>query len=346
PATEPRPDPGPTTSTTAKDPAVAPAPPAPAKTGAEKGDSAGDPPPGAPKVVPPSARAAIGAVKRSGPNSTRKLIEALRPLQSLGLTRQEAIQLGFGRFPVGGYAHYTHDWLNPRFTPTFHLHEGTDVFATSGTPVRSPADGTLRQSQGAVGGLAAYVHEPNGTFYYLAHLQGFVPGQRSGQRVEVGDVIGYNGDSGNARGGPPHVHFEIHPRGGGPTDPKPYLDRWLDEALADVPRLIESLEAGRPRALISTGLTRHLATGSLGAFVAPVSPPRPHLLWAFSASPPGGALRLAEAEAAVAARDVDWSALTRRREGVLEAHREAEATARNVLAPLTPPSLHQVLGLT
>lgn len=342
--TEEPPSPGTTVAplpggTTTVPSAAGPPPPAP-----PGGDSPETPADKA-RVVPPGARAAIASVRRTPPNSTRKLLEALRPLQDLGLSQQEAIRLGFGRFPVGGLANFSHDWHYPRFTPVFHLHEGTDVFAAFGTPVRAPADGTLRRSQGAVGGLAVYVTEPNGTFYYLAHLRGYAPGQSSGQRVKVGDVVGYNGDSGNAVGGSPHVHFEVHPRGGGPVDPKPYLDRWLAEALADVPRLIESLEAGRPRALIATGLTRRLADGDGGAFAAPVGPPRDHLLWASSASPSGGALRLAEAEAAVAARGIDWSAMVRRQQAELEEQRVADASARGVLAPLTPPALRPMLGL-
>lgn len=336
PGTTVAPPPGGTTTTV---PSAA-GPPSPAPPGGDSPETPAD----KARVVPPGARAAINAVRRTPPNSTRKLLEALRPLQNLGLSQQEAIRLGFGRFPVGGLANFSHDWHYPRFTPVFHLHEGTDVFAAFGTPVRAPADGTLRRSEGAVGGLAVYVTEPNGTFYYLAHLRGYAPGQSSGQRVKVGDVVGYNGDSGNAVGGSPHVHFEVHPRGGGPVDPKPYLDRWLAEALADVPRLIESLEAGRPRALIATGLTRRLAEGGGGAFAAPVGPPRDHLLWASSASPSGGTLRLAEAEAAVAARGIDWSAMVRRQQAELEEQRVADASARGVLAPLTPPALRPMLG--
>jgi hypothetical protein len=312
---------------------------------ADGGDGA-VPPGGAARVVPPGAQAAIDAVKRSPANSTKRLIQALRPLQNLGLTEEEAIQAGFGRFPVGGQANFSDDWLFPRYTPTFHLHQGTDVFAAFGTPVRAPADGTLRQSDGAVGGLAAYVEEANGTYYYMAHLRGFVPGQSSGRHVKVGEVVGYTGDSGDARGGPPHVHFEVHPGGGGAVDPKAFLDRWLAEALADVPGLIDSLEGSRPRALLATGLTRRLADGRGGAFAAPAGPPRAQLLWASSANPAGGALRLAEATAAGAAGEVDWAAVARRQQAQADAERVADAQARAILGPLTPPSVRAVLGLS
>ena len=55
---------------------------------------------------------------------------------------------------------------------------------------------------------------------------------RPGTSVAQGQIVGFVGDSGNARGGPAHCHFEIHPRGGAAIDPKPILDRWTKEATA------------------------------------------------------------------------------------------------------------------
>ncbi len=190
---------------------------------------------GNPRVVPPGYQDLINSVRRSKANSTATLLAAVEPLVDMGLTPQEAIGLGFGRFPIGGYATFVDDWWYPRFTPTFHLHQGTDIFAAHGTPVRSPVDGVLKQGNGAVGGLAAYVTQPDGTYFYLAHLSAFAPGQSTGQQVKVGDIVGFVGDSGNAAGGAPHVHMQMHPRGGPPVNPKPYLDQFISEALATVP---------------------------------------------------------------------------------------------------------------
>ena len=222
-------------------------PPAPPATAApvplpptEGGDSA-EPPPGTTPEIPPELLARMRSVRRSAANGTARLLGALAPLRAMGMTEQEAVHAGFGRFPVGGRATFTDDWWFLRFGPApgqVRLHEGTDIFAPYGTPVRAPAAGVLRQSFNLVGGLAAYVVEPDGTYYYLAHLSRFEAGQVSGQAVRIGDVIGYLGDSGNARGSSPHVHFEIHPRGGGPVNPKSRLDTWLREALAAVPRVV------------------------------------------------------------------------------------------------------------
>lgn len=297
----------------------------------------------APRVVPPGFQEMINSVRRSKPNSTTNLLAALQPLQALGLTAEEAIAQGFGRFPIAGYATFVDDWWFPRFTPAFHLHQGTDIFAARGTPVRSPVDGILKQTTGAVGGFAAYVTQPDGTYFYMAHMEGFVDGQQTGQRVKVGEIVGYVGNSGNAAGGPTHVHMQIHPRGGPPVNPKPYLDQFIEDALDAVPSLIAAREVGRPRALLTTGLTRRMTEGR-GAFAAAGSPQRSQLLWASSASP-GGALALAEAEASAAARGVDWEELARSRQDQRMEWAAADRRAQSLLGPLTPALLAKYLGL-
>ena len=75
-------------------------------------------------------------------------------------------------------------------------------------------------------------------------------------------------------------------------------------------------------------------------------PSRSELLWAASANPGGGSLRLAEAEATAVISEVDWSELARQAEARAEALRLADARARAVLAPLTPSLLHPVLQLS
>ncbi len=154
--------------------------------------------------------------------------------------------MGLGRFPIAGPARYSHDWLFPRYGPGFRFHLGTDVFAAQGTPVRAPVDGVARSANGGLGGLTVKVHMPDGTYFYLAHLSGLAPGFVDGMRVATGDVVGYVGDSGNARGGAPHLHIGIYPNGGPPIDPKPILDQFLTEAQTRLPAVIEAYRRSRP----------------------------------------------------------------------------------------------------
>ena len=201
---------------------------------------------------------------RSGANSTAALVEALAPLQSLALTPAEALALGMGQFPMQGQANWTDDWLDARAGPPPHQHQGTDIFAAFDTPVRAPAAGIVRFEDSGLGGKGAYVTAPDGTFYYMAHLARFAPGLANGMPVSLGQIVGYNGDSGNAKGGPPHVHFEIHPAGGPAVNPKPILDGWVAAALAQAPALVASFQlaadgGAAPQILVNTGLTRRFS---------------------------------------------------------------------------------------
>lgn len=214
-----------------------PAAPLPDLAAPEGDDTA--PPPEDPGF-PAHLQALQDSVVRTPSGTTHALIDALAPLLGRGLSPEEVARVGFGRFPVAGRATYTHDWWFSRFGPGWRLHQGTDIFAASGTPVRAPVDGIVRISDGGLGGLAVYVTAADGTYFYLAHLAGTAPGLVEGATVATGDLVGYVGDSGNARGGLPHVHFEVHPRGGGPVDPKLILDRLLADAVGAVPYLLDA----------------------------------------------------------------------------------------------------------
>ena len=103
-------------------------------------------------------------------------------------------------------------------------HKGTDVMAPRSANVHAFTDGRIsRLKTGGLGGIVAYLQGDDGVRYYYAHLEGYVDGLRVGQRVEAGELIAFNGDSGNARGGATHVHFQVHPGGGGPVNPYPWL---------------------------------------------------------------------------------------------------------------------------
>ncbi|CAN5191377.1 hypothetical protein BH24ACT1_BH24ACT1_09440 [soil metagenome] len=250
---------------------------------------------------PADLQALTDSVRRTGSRNTQVLIDALAPLGQYGMSPEEAAVVGFGRFPVAGQANYSHDWWFPRFGPEWRLHEGTDIFAPAGTPVRAPADGRARIRDGGLGGLSVYVIEPDGTYYFLAHLAGTAADLVDGGPVRTGQVVGFTGDSGNAAGGVPHVHFEVHPRGGGPIDPKAVLDQFLADAVAGAPAIIDAYAKAAPAA----GGVRPAIPEPRPARLALAGAQRSALLWASATSPAGGALRLAQAEALRVASTVE-----------------------------------------
>jgi murein DD-endopeptidase MepM/ murein hydrolase activator NlpD len=285
--------------------------------------------------IPPEYEALMRSVRRTRPNNTRALVAELAQLEAFGVTHDQALAAGMGRFPVAGVASFVDDWWFPRFTPGFHLHVGTDIFAAYGTPVRAPVDGRVRITNGRIGGLAVYVAMPDRTYFYMAHLSGLAADLHDGQQVRTGDIVGYVGDSGNARGGAPHVHFEIHPRGGPPINPKPYLDKFIADARAQVPRFVAYYrQLAEQRAAASTATPTVAApavtpppspAAPLGVTIRPAASP---LLWVTSMGATVGALGLAEHDLVDAARSIDWSARA--------FDDDARGLVRLLLAPLTP----------
>lgn len=94
-------------------------------------------------------------------------------------------------------------------------HQGVDLYAPRFAPVIAPVAGVVTPYPNHLGGLAFQLAGIDGNRYYGAHLQAF---GHTGA-VSAGTVIGFVGDSGDALGGPTHLHFEIHPGGGPAADP-------------------------------------------------------------------------------------------------------------------------------
>jgi murein DD-endopeptidase MepM/ murein hydrolase activator NlpD len=122
---------------------------------------------------------------------------------------------GAVRCPVQGGAKFMNDWGFPRSGGRFH--EGNDLFAPRGRPAVAVVSGTVVQTVGKLGGIQVKLFGDDGVAYYYTHLDAF--GAKG--KVSAGSVIGYVGSTGNAAGGPTHVHFEVHPGGGAAVNPYP-----------------------------------------------------------------------------------------------------------------------------
>ena len=84
-------------------------------------------------------------------------------------------------------------------------HEGVDMIADRNTPVAAVQSGDIIFKQNRLGGNAAWLTSPSGNTFYYAHFDRF---EGESRFVTQGEVIGYVGSTGNAKG--PHLHFETH----------------------------------------------------------------------------------------------------------------------------------------
>jgi murein DD-endopeptidase MepM/ murein hydrolase activator NlpD len=142
-------------------------------------------------------------------------------------------------FPIVAETVYEDDFGDPRPQGS---HEGIDILAPRRAVVVAAEAGTVKIWIQSRAGCMLYLYGKSGTTYLYVHLnndrgpgndnlggckQGiaYAPGLRSGQRVEAGEPLGYVGDSGDADGAATHLHFEVHPGGGGAADPYPHLRR-------------------------------------------------------------------------------------------------------------------------
>lgn len=142
-------------------------------------------------------------------------------------------------FPIVGKASFTDDFASPRADGP---HGAIDVLGARRAPVVAAEAGTVKiWTASASAGCMLYLYAERTTYLYV-HLnndvgpgndnagrctQGvaYAPGLKSGQKVRAGQLIGYVGDSGNANGGPTHVHFEMHTRSDQHLNPYRYLRR-------------------------------------------------------------------------------------------------------------------------
>ncbi|MSO88071.1 MAG: hypothetical protein EXQ71_11225 [Acidimicrobiia bacterium] len=119
--------------------------------------------------------------------------------------------------PVQGPVAFSDTWGAPRSGG--RAHQGVDMLSPRGTPTVAPVSGRIEHRGNSTGGLSWHVYGDDGNYYYGTHLASYA--SQGAGRVSAGTVIGYVGDTGNARG-TPHLHFEIHPGGGAAVNPTPY----------------------------------------------------------------------------------------------------------------------------
>lgn len=101
-------------------------------------------------------------------------------------------------------------------------HQGIDIFAPRGRPVLSTTNGLVsRIGTNNLGGNVVWVMGPGRQMHYYAHLDRYGP-IIEGDIVTPGTVLGYVGNTGNARGTPPHLHYGIYAAGGA-INPYPLL---------------------------------------------------------------------------------------------------------------------------
>ncbi|UOO81042.1 M23 family metallopeptidase [Uruburuella testudinis] len=101
-------------------------------------------------------------------------------------------------------------------------HEGVDIFARRGTPILSTTKGVVnRVGRNNLGGNIVGITGPGGVWHYYAHLESFAE-IKENDWIEAGTVIGYVGDSGNAKGTPPHLHYGVYTREGA-VNPYPLI---------------------------------------------------------------------------------------------------------------------------
>jgi hypothetical protein len=139
-------------------------------------------------------------------------------------------------FPVVGDVQYADDFGAPRAGGP---HQGNDLLATKKSPAVAAEAGKVKYwTTSRTAGCMLYLYGQSGTMYEYIHLnndvtmkndnrgkcvRGTAYAVKTGAHVLVGQQIGYVGDSGDADGAHPHLHFEIHPNGGKAVDPNPYL---------------------------------------------------------------------------------------------------------------------------
>lgn len=118
-------------------------------------------------------------------------------------------------------------------------HEGLDIMAPVGTPIVSPTEAeVLRIGEYSGAGNFVITRSDSGERFYYYHLEDQADYLDRGDDLEVGELIGYVGHSGNALESAPHLHLEIHD-GRDVLDPYPRITR--DFTLSEKMSILEGV---------------------------------------------------------------------------------------------------------
>lgn len=147
------------------------------------------------------------------------------------------IELTDRTFPLPTTHNYTYQstWGAGRGFGGVRIHEGTDIFASYGTPVQSTTYGVIElKGWNLFGGWRLGIRDTHNIYHYYAHLNSYHEGIEVGSIVKPGDILGSVGSSGYGPPGtagkfPAHLHYGMYKDNGHSEwsfDPYPYLRKW------------------------------------------------------------------------------------------------------------------------
>jgi len=123
--------------------------------------------------------------------------------------------------PIAGKNEYSNSFLVPRDNKS-GIHGAIDLYAARGTPIVAPVGGkVLSTRKSDIGGYTVRVQGTDGLTYYFAHMDSAAV-VKAGSTIQAGAHLGFVGNSGNARGTTPHLHFGVR-RGNTLVNPYSYL---------------------------------------------------------------------------------------------------------------------------
>jgi hypothetical protein len=183
-------------------------------------------------------------------------------------------------FPVGGRVTYTDDWGDPRSGG--RTHRGNDLMGAKLTPLVAAADGTVTTMRldSGISGNFLVLRDAAGWEHWYIHINNDTPGTDDGanppawafaaglgvgSRVRAGDLVAYLGDSGNAEGTAPHLHYELHRPDGVAVNP--FTSLMLSQGRRVGDRCgFDANPAGAPLAAAGAGYWTLAADGGIFSF--------------------------------------------------------------------------------